>query len=200
MSARESILGSIRAALNRRAGQHPGTLPEIAPHIPAQTPADRAALFAQRLEKLAGHCFFAPTRADAGDYVRTLVQGKRAIAAPAPFLIECGIMGFPETPLEQADIGITSADYALADTGTLVLLASANQPRLVSLLPPVHVAVFPRSAIVTGLDELFSVLPNPAEDTSSMVLITGPSRTADIEQILVRGVHGPGAIHAVIVD
>ncbi|MDP8980607.1 MAG: lactate utilization protein [Acidobacteriota bacterium] len=200
MTARESILGSIRTALNRRAGQNPGPPPAVAPCLPVQTPADRAALFAQRLEKLAGHCFFAPTPAAAGDYVRALVQGKRAIAAPAPFLIECGITGFPEASLDQADIGITSADYALADTGTLVLLASASQPRLVSLLPPVHVAVFPRSAILTSLDELFAVLPNPAEQTSSMVLITGPSRTADIEQILVRGVHGPGAIHAVIVD
>jgi L-lactate dehydrogenase complex protein LldG len=47
---------------------------------------------------------------------------------------------------------------------------------------------------------LLEVLPNPAEQTSSMVLITGPSRTADIEQILVRGVHGPGEIYAVIVE
>jgi len=99
----------------------------------------------------------------------------------------------------QSDIGITSADYALADTGTLVLLAGPNESRLVSLLPPVHVAVFPRSAILTGLDELFTILPMPAEKTSSLVMITGPSRTADIEQILVRGVHGPGVVHAVVV-
>ena len=91
-----------------------------------------------------------------------------------------------------ADVGITSADYALADTGTLVMLSSPQEARLISLLPPAHIAVVPRERILTGLDELFSVLPNPAEQTSSMVLITGPSRTADIEQILVRGVHGPG--------
>ena len=51
-----------------------------------------------------------------------------------------------------------------------------------------------------GLDELFTKLPSPADGTSAMVMITGPSRTADIEQILVRGVHGPGEIYAVIVD
>ena len=61
-----------------------------------------------------------------------------------------------------------------------------------------HIAVVPRDRILTGLDELFSILPNPAEQSSSMVLITGPSRTADIEQILVRGVHGPGRITVLV--
>jgi L-lactate utilization protein LutC len=98
-----------------------------------------------------------------------------------------------------ADVGITSADYALADTGSLVMIASPREARLVSLLPPAHIAVVPRDRILTGLDELFSILPNPAAVASSMVLITGPSRTADIEQILVRGVHGPGQITVVVV-
>jgi L-lactate dehydrogenase complex protein LldG len=66
-------------------------------------------------------------------------------------------------------------------------------------LPPVHIAIVEHQRLLTGLDELLSILPYPAEQTSSMVLITGPSRTADIEQILVRGVHGPGEIHVVVV-
>jgi hypothetical protein len=206
MTNRESVLGSIRGALRRTAGQDPGPPPPASLRIPQQDASDRAALFAQRLEKLAGRCFFAPTPDAAADYVRTLLEGKCAVASAAPFLCACGITGLPGVSLDtgrhacaQADIGITSADYALADTGTLVLLAGPNESRLVSLLPPIHVAVFPRSAILTGLDELFSVLPDPAEQTSSMVMITGPSRTADIEQILVRGVHGPGVVHAVVV-
>jgi len=80
-----------------------------------------------------------------------------------------------------------------------VLLSSPQEARMISLLPPAHIALVPRERILTGLDELFTVLPNPAEQTSSMVLITGPSRTADIEQILVRGVHGPGEITVVVV-
>jgi L-lactate dehydrogenase complex protein LldG len=59
--------------------------------------------------------------------------------------------------------------------------------------------VLPVSRLLTSLDELFAIIPEPADLTSSMVLITGPSRTADIEQILVRGVHGPGEIHVVLV-
>jgi L-lactate dehydrogenase complex protein LldG len=79
------------------------------------------------------------------------------------------------------------------------MLSSPREARLISLLPPAHIAVVPRERILSGLDELFSILPKAAELTSSMVLITGPSRTADIEQILVRGVHGPGEITVVAV-
>jgi L-lactate dehydrogenase complex protein LldG len=100
----------------------------------------------------------------------------------------------------RADVGITSADYALADTGTLVMIASPAEARMVSLVPPAHIALVPAERVLTGLDELFALHPLPARETSSMVLITGPSRTADIEQILVRGVHGPGEIHVVVVD
>ena len=73
------------------------------------------------------------------------------------------------------------------------------EARLVSLLPILHVAVVPVDRILTGLDELFTLQPRPADRSSSMVLITGPSRTADIEQILVRGVHGPGQVTVVLV-
>jgi L-lactate dehydrogenase complex protein LldG len=95
--------------------------------------------------------------------------------------------------------GITGADYALADTGTLVLFSSPQEARMISLLPPLHLAVIRQEQILTGLDELFSLEPLPGNRSSSMVLITGPSRTADIEQILIRGVHGPGEIHVVVV-
>jgi L-lactate utilization protein LutC len=147
----------------------------------------------------------------AREFVAAAIARKTAVASNAPYLLECGIAGLSgvrsgvrETGelkdlCAAVDIGITSADYALSDTGTLVMLASPAEARLVSLLPPAHLAVVPKERILTGLDELFTILPNPAAQTSSMVLITGPSRTADIEQILVRGVHGPGQLTVVIV-
>ena len=161
-----------------------------------------------RVEALAG---VARCTADPCGFVGPLIAGKTAIASNASFLAQCGITSLPGvrsgiTQVDDlrdlcasADFGITSADYALADTGTLIMLAGPQEARLVSLLPPAHIAVVPRDRILTGLDELLSILPRPAEQTSSMVLITGPSRTADIEQILVRGVHGPGQITVVIV-
>jgi L-lactate utilization protein LutC len=172
---------------------------------------DRVQGLLANVEKLAGKGLAAASAQEARQYVASLVEGKTAVASNAAFLQECGITGIagvqtgyvqePElrAACATADFGITSADYALADTGTLVMLSSQSEARLVSLLPPVHIALVPRQRILTGLDELFTVLPLPAEQTSSMVLITGPSRTADIEQILVRGVHGPGEIHVIVV-
>jgi L-lactate utilization protein LutC len=144
--------------------------------------------------------------------VAAAIAGKTAVASNSPYLQECGITSLPgvrsgirdvtelRDVCEKADIGITSADYALGDTGTLVMIASPAEARLVSLLPPAHIAIVPVTRLLSGLDELFTILPDPAAQTSSMVLITGPSRTADIEQILVRGVHGPGQIHVVLVS
>jgi L-lactate utilization protein LutC len=143
--------------------------------------------------------------------VAAAIAGKTAVASNTPYLAECGISTMPgirtgildvnelRDVCEKADIGITSADYALSDTGTLVMIASPAEARLVSLLPPAHIAVVPVDRLLTGLDELFMLVPMPADQSSSMVLITGPSRTADIEQILVRGVHGPGQISVVLV-
>jgi len=169
-----------------------------------------ASLFAN-LEKLAGKTHRASSPADARAYVAGLIGERSAVASNAPFLRECGITDLPTvrsgfTNSEElravsadAEFGITSADYALADTGTLVLFSSPQEARMVSLLPPVHIAVVPREKILTGLDELLAQEPLPAGRSSSMLLITGPSRTADIEQILVRGVHGPGEIHVIVV-
>lgn len=169
-----------------------------------------ASLFAN-LEKLAGKTMWASSPAEARCYVAKLIGDRSAVASNAPFLRECGITGLPgvrsefaggeelRTACASAGFGITSADYALADTGSLVLFSSPAEARMISLLPPVHVAVVPRERILTSLDELLTEVPLPAERSSSMLLITGPSRTADIEQILVRGVHGPGEIHVIVV-
>ena len=105
----------------------------------------------------------------------------------------------PSEDGRKANLVIAAGPDALADTGTLVVMSSA-EPRLASLLPPVHIAVIESSRILSGLDELLTKVPLPADSSASMVLITGPSRTADIEQILVRGVHGPGELHVVIVE
>ena len=83
--------------------------------------------------------------------------------------------------------------------GRLVLLSSSREDRLISLLPTIHIAVVPSRVVVSGLDELFTVLPDPAEVSSSMVFIAGPSKTGDIEMKLTLGVHGPREIYLVIV-
>jgi L-lactate dehydrogenase complex protein LldG len=212
MNSREAILGSIRAALGRAEGRAPAPLAAPALRIPLMDRNLYTQLFVQNLEKLSGRAFVVRGTAAVVPAIAELLDGKRAVASNAPFLQTCGITALPHVQsgftdrkalreaCASADIGITSADYALAETGSFVMLSSPQEARLVSLLPPVHVAIIPRSRILANLDELLGVLPLPADQTSSMVLITGPSRTADIEQILVRGVHGPGEVYAVIVE
>ena len=79
------------------------------------------------------------------------------------------------------------------------MVSSVEEERLVSLLPPRHLAVVPAERVLNDLDELFLVVPDPAVLTSSMVLIGGPSRTGDIEMILTLGVHGPREVSLVVV-
>jgi L-lactate dehydrogenase complex protein LldG len=207
---RENMLHRVRTALGRGAGELPPAPPEPRIRVPEVDMETRLAMFAARLEALAGTTARAATPEEAGRMVAEQIAGRTAVASAAPFLAECGITALDgvRAGLEGADLraccatadfGISSADYALADTGSLVMLASPCEARLISLLPPFHIAVVPRDRMLTGLDELFSILPDPSAVTSSMVLITGPSRTADIEQILVRGVHGPGNLTVVLV-
>jgi L-lactate dehydrogenase complex protein LldG len=94
--------------------------------------------------------------------------------------------------LAEADLGLSGVDVAVAETGTLVLHAGSGRGRLVTCLPPVHLAVLTLDALVADLFHLparWQTLPSAAH------LITGPSRTADIELSLTRGVHGPAEVH-----
>ena len=209
MSAREDILNSIRTGLGRK----PFTpAPPVLLRIQPASMQERIANFLRCAGVLAAQTHHAYSADDAREYVTRAMNGRTAIASNAPFLRECGITDLPCVRTDVMDreelrgicasagCGITSADYALADTGTLVMLSSSEEARMISLLPPAHIAVVPAGRILTGLDELLTILPKPADRTSSMVLITGPSRTGDIEQNLVRGVHGPGEVHLVVVE
>ena len=103
---------------------------------------------------------------------------------------------------ELADLGISGADYALADTGTLVLRTRPGQDRSSSLLPPTHVAFLNQERILPGLDELMVRIRLDLEEVgrphSCVTLISGPSKTADIEMTLVHGIHGPKEVHVVL--
>ncbi len=103
-----------------------------------------------------------------------------------------------------ADIGITEVDYAIADTGTLVLLTDKSRPRSISLLPPTHMAFVKKDRILSNIRELFIILKQRLDSdqdiTSCMTFITGPSRTADIELNLTLGVHGPKELHLLVID
>jgi L-lactate dehydrogenase complex protein LldG len=97
---------------------------------------------------------------------------------------------------ELDDAGVSTALYGLAATGSVVLAASPDEPRSRSLLPAVHVSLLREDRILLGLAELFEAMGG--ELPSALAVVSGPSRSADIEQKLAVGVHGPGEVHVVL--
>jgi len=98
----------------------------------------------------------------------------------------------------DAKFGISQMEWALADTGTLVDDSSAIEQRLVSSLPSIHIALVPMSGILPDMPTLLSKV-HP-KNCAYLAMITGPSRTADIERVLTIGVHGPDRLVIVFVD
>ena len=220
-SGREAFLNRVRQAL--AAGNRPGDSADVAPRgeVGYQGAGpDPVGRFRVEFTAAGGTCHIVPDP-DAGlARVLDLVAAKsarRVIVSRSPFLerfplaqrlraagIEVTTVETlsPETarePLFAADVGITGADYLIAETGSVVLLARAAEPRSVSLLPPVHVVLAHRGQILADLFDLFTP-ERRAGLPSCVTLITGPSKTGDIELRLVTGVHGPGEIHVVLID
>ncbi|MFZ7101989.1 MAG: LutC/YkgG family protein [Peptococcaceae bacterium] len=103
----------------------------------------------------------------------------------------------------QADIGLTWADYAIAYTGSLVVFSGENQGRSVSLLPPTHIAVLKRAQIVPTMSTVLKKVKEKYDSgliPASFNMITGPSRSADIEMDLSIGVHGPYRVWVIVMD
>jgi L-lactate dehydrogenase complex protein LldG len=96
------------------------------------------------------------------------------------------------------DIGISEAQAGIAETGTLLLDSSRERHRLVSLVPPVHIAILEASQIVATLGEALSMMQRDKQVSPIVTLVTGPSRTADIELTLAIGVHGPQELYVLI--
>lgn len=107
--------------------------------------------------------------------------------------------------LDPVLVGISGVDAAIAESGSMVVASGSDRGRLASLLPPVHIALLPADRIVRTLPEAFDRLHEQYgdrifTDRSNITVITGPSRTADIELSLTLGVHGPREVHALVFD
>ena len=102
--------------------------------------------------------------------------------------------------VEKSFVGITSADYCAAATATIALRSRPGHARAVSLVPSIHVAVIEEEKLLANLEELYTLLkwdPKEREEglTNNLSLISGPSKTGDIELIMVHGAHGPRELH-----
>ena len=101
---------------------------------------------------------------------------------------------------DQTDAGIGWADAGLADTGTLLLRPGPDQPRSISLVPPVYVALLRVSSLHASLPAAIEALQPQANLPTNLLLVTGPSKTSDIQQTLAYGAHGPKELLIVLVD
>jgi L-lactate dehydrogenase complex protein LldG len=159
------------------------------------SPADLAGGVAAAAEQAeAGTAVVGP---DLGPFAGRVTDGLSR--AGVEILEPAGTAGWREA-CARADLGVTGALLGVASSGSILTAAGSASSRLASLLPPAHLAILPSERVVAGFEELFAALGDHLERASSAVLISGPSRTADIEMVLVRGVHGPRNVHVLLVE
>lgn len=146
------------------------------------------------------------SRIEQGELAETIEEAVRTPAVGVPVEIEGGSL--PDSvelnptidDVREARTGVTPANLGIADYGSVVLEVDQFGSEVVSVFPELHVAVLRESDVVAGMREAFKWLgPRLREDRSSEIIATGPSATADMGG-LVRGAHGPEAVHVMLVD
>jgi L-lactate dehydrogenase complex protein LldG len=203
-SARNAILGRLRRA--ERTGTVPAGVREGAPATMAVSADDLLQRFAAECEALGVKAVVEAEEHAVRARVADIVAG-RSVMRWESIHIPYGVGGLfptaatgasPRAEQASAAVGITGVDAAIAETGTLALLSGEGKPRAASLLPPTHVAVVRRGDICASMGEFFARSAEAISGAACCTLITGPSRTADIELTLTVGVHGPGVVIVVI--
>jgi len=212
MTERENIFNRIHEALTVKAQAHGETsLPTTADHRRVLPPVgatvdEQFALFARNAVELRAifklvkdsNQLTAELRAlrDAENWKRVAAHKGQLVSALAgslglPLLLTDG--GYDKQELEQCDVGISECDALVAQTATVVVTSRTTGGRALSVLPPHHVVIARREQLVPDLSAAFALIKSKhgANYPSMISFITGPSRTGDIERILVLGAHGP---------
>jgi L-lactate dehydrogenase complex protein LldG len=224
-SARDSIFRSIKEHLaasvshdQREADVHHAVSPAISRSIPGNGQSGSLVdIFRESLAAVDGHCILANGEQELVQALQNIILdlqrsglGCRRIAiSDQPVVnrlvmsIDADVDELAVSPgsgdLFQFDVGISTAQGAIAETGTLVLNSSLERHRLISLVPPVHICIIEQASIKRTLGETLADLYNGSTDISSIItFVTGPSRTADIELTLAIGVHGPQELYVII--
>ena len=219
---RESLAGAALPDACHGRPVRPSSLADMAGA--SADPASLRDTFAAELQALSGHVYSPADAAEALDILLGIVRDCGAKAAlawddehlPLPgvhqALATAGVQVLDATlpvepaaraarlaELDRATVGITGALAGLAGTGSVALLSGPGRGRAVSLLPPVHVALLPAANLYPSLAAFFAAHPGLVRQASNLLFVTGPSRTADIEQVLTLGVHGPREVHVLLI-
>ena len=179
---------------------------------------DPPARFIEELEALGGHAKRVETLEEARGYVLSLARQRDAkllIRWDVAELEKLGVDGpLQEAGVEvalwrdledfkevtaRADIGLSTAEWAIAGTGSLVLTSGPGRGRTVTLLPPTYVAVVPADRVLRTVPEAIEKYAGNGGLPANVVFHTGPSRSGDIEMEIFVGMHGPGDVHVVLV-
>ncbi len=115
-------------------------------------------------------------------------------------LYDSDINNWKSELFNNVSAGITHCSAGIADTGTLVLWPDISEPRTLSLIPPCHIALIKRSTIVSNFTELMVEQKWKSNMPTNVVLISGPSKTADIQQTLAYGAHGPSQLVVILIE
>ena len=221
--ARREILSAIRENLKPRGiapGSAVGSTGSADPGPATEDPQGprksfRAALvssFTERLAAVGAQCSVVSGEAEAAGALAGILSGagaRRVAGSDAPLvqrLLQPLRDRFQIADLERlsrddlfaCDVGVTTAQWGIAETGTLVLESARERSRLLSLVPPIHVAVLSTRCICESLGDALGRVRQAA--SHAITFITGPSRTSDIELTLVVGVHGPQTVHVLLLE
>ncbi len=210
-TAREAILGSIRSHL---AASVPYDTQDVLHHENPVNPVKLATdikpvnLFKESLEAVDGHCVVVHGDHGVADALTRIIRGGRIAISDNPEVerllhltdLEIEELGIAPNAHDifRFDVGLSTVQAAIAETGTLVLDSTRERHRLVSLVPPVHIAIVRASQIYRTLGEVLTFIRKEKEISPAVTFITGPSRTADIELTLAIGVHGPQELYVIV--
>jgi L-lactate dehydrogenase complex protein LldG len=215
-TARDVIISSIRSSLSASApfdavrhAHHPHSIaaPVGVAIEPAVTTEAATRNFCESLDLIGTRFAVVPDEAEAASYLNKVIEdtGASTVIASNSETVEtvskaAGRSDFIHEPtrkmLFDSDLGVTSAQWAIAETGTLVLESESEDHRLISLVPPVHLCILKASRIRQTLGEVLELTGKNLSRT--VTFITGASRTSDIELTLAIGVHGPGELHVIV--
>jgi L-lactate dehydrogenase complex protein LldG len=225
-NARDAILSSIRenlAASLAFDALHHEHEKESSAHIAKNVAADRSVdldanrlteIFRENLVSVGGHCVVVGNELAAARAIQEIVAktGARRIAISDSHVVQnlcSSISGDVEVlknaasaDLFRCNLGITSAQYAIAETGTLALESERERNRLASLVPPIHICILDARDIHARMIDVLNIVQTSSSKTLSRAItfITGPSRTSDIELTLAIGVHGPRELHVIVMN
>lgn len=218
MSARDDILGRIRAATGRMALSGAPPPPEYANAslIPARATGTRAELIARFIEMATEAAatvdrISTPTGVGAAiaAWLKTENLPCELVAAPDPAMDDYGLAAADGLTVHRRAatgddlVSVTPVRAGIAETGSLMVTATPGTPYTLNFLPEIHIAVLHADRIVGGYEDAWAVV-RPNNETGSnlprtVTLITGPSRSSDIERTVTIGVHGPKQLHIVLV-